>query len=95
MPAALAFADQRRGLEPVQLRHLDVEQDEREIVREQLPQRFLARPRGDQLLPERLEYRLEGQQPPGLVVYKEDVDRLMHRRDLFFRIAKRRAQDNV
>src|SRR6267154_1180109 len=83
MPAALAFADQRRGLEPVQFRHSDVEQDESEIVREQLPQRFLARPRGDQLLSKRLEYRLQGEQAPGLVVYKEDVDRLMHRLDLF------------
>ena len=39
----LAAADQRRRLESVDPRHVDVEQDDRELALEHLPQRLLAR----------------------------------------------------
>src|SRR6267142_451054 len=79
---APALPDQRRGLEPVQARHPDVEQNERELVRERTLQSFAPRSRLGQILPERLEYRFESEQSLGLVVHQKNVDRLLH--DLSF-----------
>ena len=42
MRGFLAAANQRRRLEPVQPRHVDVEQDQRELALEHLPQRLVA-----------------------------------------------------
>ena len=50
----------RRGrLEPVEPRHLDVEQDHGEVAAEQLPRAPPRRTARDELVPERLEDRLE------------------------------------
>ena len=43
VPRALALLDQRRELEAVEVRHLDVEQDAREVVEQELLQRGGAR----------------------------------------------------
>ena len=44
----LARADERRRLEPVDARHVHVEEDEREVLLQQAAQRLGARPRGHQ-----------------------------------------------
>jgi hypothetical protein len=73
VPRALSFLDQRGGLEAVESRHLDVEQDDREVVAaEQEPQRLVARADADQLLGERLEDSLERDQVLRAVVDEED-----------------------
>ena len=65
--------DQLRRLEPVQPRHLDVEQDRSELFVEQMSQRLLAGCRENELLLERLEERLERQQVLGPVVDKQQL----------------------
>ena len=65
--------DQLGGLEPVQPRHLDVEQDRGELCLEQVPERLLARSSADELLAERLEERLEREQVLGPVVDQEEL----------------------
>ena len=47
---ARMLADHRRELEAVELRHADVDQDDRDLVLEQLLQRFLAGRRLDEIL---------------------------------------------
>jgi hypothetical protein len=41
VPCPLAALDVRGGLEPVHSRHLDIQQNDREIVRQQRLERFL------------------------------------------------------
>ena len=72
---ALALLDELGGLEPVQARHLDVEQDRREVLVEQPAQRLLAGGRAHRVEPERLEHRLEREQVLGLVVDEQDTRR--------------------
>ena len=70
---ARAALDQLGRLEAVHVRHLDVEQDAREVAVEQLAQRGLSGLHGDELLVERLERRLERQQVLGAIVDEEDA----------------------
>src|SRR5262249_9480162 len=65
VPRALALLDEPRGLEAVELRHLDVEQDHRHVVAEELPQRVLAGARIQKRLAERLENSLEREEILG------------------------------
>jgi hypothetical protein len=60
--AALASADESRGLQPVHARHVDVEQHHGEIPVEQALQRLLARAHGDEIVTEVLEYGAHDQQ---------------------------------
>src|SRR5919198_2710368 len=72
VPRPLPLLDQLRGLEAVEARHLDVEQDDRELLLEQVPQGLLARHRGDEPVAERLEDRLQREEVVGAVVDEED-----------------------
>ena len=58
---ALPLADQRRRLEPVELGHLHVEEDERAILLEEEAQGLPTRARLDQALVQRFEDRLQRQ----------------------------------
>jgi hypothetical protein len=70
---ALTRLDQARGLEAVDPRHLNVEQDDGEVVEEELAQRLVARVRPDQRLIERLEDRLQREQVLRPVVDQQDL----------------------
>ena len=69
----LSLLDQLGGLEAVEPGHLDVQQDRREVVVEEVAERLLARVRADELRPERLQDRLERQQVLGPVVDEQDL----------------------
>ena len=69
----LPLLDQLGGLEAVHPRHLDVEQDRRELVVQQPPQRLLARRGADEIGVERLEDRLEREQVLGPVVDQQQL----------------------
>ena len=71
---ARMLADHRGELEAVELRHADVDQQDRHVVAQQLIERLARRRRLDQVLVEILEDHLIGQQLGGLVVHQEDVD---------------------
>src|SRR6266545_3258889 len=60
--------DELRRLEPVEARHLNVEQDEREISGQQVAQRFFARAALHQLVAERIQHRFERDQIARVVV---------------------------
>src|SRR3954447_24011702 len=55
VPRSLALLDQRRGFEAVHDRHLNVEQDYRGVLVQQLAQSVFAGMGREELLPERLE----------------------------------------
>ncbi len=78
MSRPLAPLDQLRRLEPVHPRHLDVEQDRGELVAEQVAQRLLAGGSANELLPERLEERLQREQVLGPVIDEEELRALGH-----------------
>ena len=78
MPRPLPLLDQLRGLEAVHARHLDVEQDRRELLVEQPPQRLLARRGADEVGVERLEDRLQGEQVLGPVVDEQQLRAVGH-----------------
>jgi len=65
-------ADQRRGLEAVEVRHLHVEQDDRELVDQQRLQRLAPRAGRHQPLAQRRQRRLERHQIRRVVVYQQD-----------------------
>jgi hypothetical protein len=71
---ALALADKLCGLKAVHPRHVDVEQDDREVVGEQRPQRLPPAVGADDVLPQFLQHRLQRQELVRLVVDDEDVD---------------------
>ena len=68
----VTLLDQLGGLKAVQARHLDIQQDHREVVSLQQPaQRLLTRLGGDELLAEWLEDRRQREQVLGTVVHQE------------------------
>ena len=69
----LPLLDERGRLEAVEAGHLDVEQDHRDVVDEQLAQRGLAGTRANQVLPERLDDRLQRDEVLLQVVDEQDV----------------------
>ena len=71
---ARMLVDQRRGLEAVHARHVDVEQDRRVIRLHQPRERFRARARVHEVLPEHGQDRVVAHQPRRLVVDEQDVD---------------------
>ena len=79
VPRPLPLLDQLRGLEAVHARHLDVEQDRRELLVEQAPQRLLARRGADEVGVERLQDRLQGEQVLRPVVDEQQLRPVGHR----------------
>ncbi len=70
-----AATDESGGLEAVELRHADVEQDHRELLAQQRAQRFGAGVRGDDAVVAVGEDRFEREQLVGAVVDQQHVDR--------------------
>ena len=70
-------ADERGRLQPVHPRHLDVEQDDREVVAQDAAQRLLARPGGDEVLAQLVEDGPVDQKLLRQVVHDQDVRRLV------------------
>ena len=89
--AARPLLDQAGGLKPVQARHLDVQQDEREVAPQELPERLLARGGGDQLVPERGEDRLQRHHVRGVVIHQQDAGALRRGRGRFWHVHLTRA----
>ena len=73
---SLVLADQLGGLEAVDVGHVDVEQDRRELGLEDLLQRLRARAGADQVVAEVLENGLEDEQLLRQVVDDEDAGAL-------------------
>src|SRR5262249_25911675 len=67
-------ANQRGRLVPVHPRHVHVEQNHGEVVRQYLAQRLRPRGGGDNVLLQILKQRLENKHLLGQVVYDENVD---------------------
>ena len=98
VPGLAPALDVLGGLEAVELGHLDVEQDERELVVQQPAQRLLAGRRGDQAAVQRGEDRLEREQVLGPVVDQQDVrlvaaGRRAHRAVSFPHASQQQARD--
>ena len=74
---ALAGADHLRGLEAVHPRHVDVEEDDREVLLQEGAQRLAAGVRADHVLAQLAEDRLQREQLVRAVVDEEDVDLLV------------------
>src|SRR6266508_437446 len=68
-----ALLDQRSGLEAVEIRHLDVEQDDRDVVLQELAEGVHTGVGIKKVLVERLEDPLEGEEVLGAIVDEEDV----------------------
>ncbi len=67
------FADHGGEFEPVQFRHADVDQDDRDVVLEQELQRFAPGRSLDQVLAEFLQDDFIGEQLRGLIVNQKNV----------------------
>ena len=74
-PEARMFADHRRQLEAIEVRHDDIDQHDGDLVSQQLLQRLVGRVRLDQVLAELGQDHLIAQQLGRLVVDQQDVDR--------------------
>ncbi len=72
--AALVAPDQRGGLEAVDVGHVDIEQDHRELAGQHLAQRLGARTHEHEVLVQLLQHRLEDQQLLLQVIDDQDVD---------------------
>ena len=68
------LADHRRKLEAVELRHADVDQDDRDFVLEQKLQGLARRRRLDQVLAQLAQNHLIAEQLGRLIVDQQDVD---------------------
>ena len=81
--------DQLRGLNPVEVGHPDVEQDQRDVVLEQQPQRLVSGTRREQRVAERRQHAVERVQVLLTVVDDQDrqdadrsqIARCLHARD--------------
>ena len=82
----LVLPDELGGLEAVDVRHVDVEQDDGELAREHLAQRLRARAHHHQVLLELLEDRPEDEQLLRQIVDDQDVG-------FFFAHLKKRGSD--
>src|SRR5712671_3935907 len=86
MLAALAGTNQLGGLEAVHLRHLDVQQDSSEIILQQVAQSLGSRACGDQVLIQRFQCRLKGNQVVRIIIDKKDFYLLARQRFFPFRV---------
>src|SRR5262249_44144667 len=69
-----ALANQSGGFEAIHVRHVDVEQDHREILFEQPPQRLTAGLHRDHVLVQFLQHRFEDEEFLGKVIHDQNVD---------------------
>ena len=69
------FLDHLRQLEPIEIRHADVDQDDRNLVAQDLFQGLAARRRLDQILAEIAQDDLIAQQLGRLVIDQQNIDR--------------------
>ncbi len=69
------LVDHAGGLKPVHPGHVDVQQDQRVVVLHQAAQSFDTGAGIDQFLAQGLQDRAVGQQPAGLVIDQQDLDR--------------------
>ncbi len=76
--AARTGADQRRGLEAVHDRHVDVEEDDGEVAVEEVLERLLARERLDDVLAQLGEDGLDGDELVRVVVDHQDLATVPH-----------------
>ena len=67
------LADHGGEFEPVELRHADVDQDNRDFVLEQEFERFTAGGRDDEVFTELLQDDFIGKQLGRLIVHQKDV----------------------
>ena len=68
------LADHRGQLEAVEIGHADIDQHHRDIVFQQLLERFVGRAGLDQILPELAEDRLIAEQLARLIIDQQDID---------------------
>ena len=73
-------ADDARGLQAVEPGHADVEEDDRDVLAQQRPQRLLAGLGADQSLAQRLQDRPQRRQVLLVVVDQQDAHRVLLRR---------------
>jgi uncharacterized protein YihD (DUF1040 family) len=71
------LANHRRQLKPVEIRHADVDQHDRDIGFEQLLQRLVRRAGLDQVIAELAEDHLIAKQLSRLVVDQQNVDLIL------------------
>ena len=83
VPRAVALPDQVGELEAVHAGHLDVHQDQREVVAQQPAQRLDAGAGPDEVLTQLAQRRLEDEEVAGRVVDHEDVDLRLGRHGLY------------
>ena len=78
MLVLFALLDHLRELVAVDLRHADIEHDDREVVGEQCQQRFVGRLGAHQPVVRRSQHRLERIEIARLIVDEENVGRFAH-----------------
>ena len=71
--AAVDLLQERRGREAIELGHLQVQQDEREVLVLRLRDRLPARAREHEALPERLEDRFERDEVRWMIIDEQDA----------------------
>ena len=74
---ALARADQLGGLKAVHVRHLHVQENGREIVVQQMTQRFHAGSRQHQLLAQTIQRRFQRDQILRRIVHQQDLHSIL------------------
>jgi hypothetical protein len=73
------LTDEGGRLESVHVRHLHVQQHDRELMREEPLQRLAPGVRLDEVLPQALQHRLERHQIGRLVIHQQNVDPVVGR----------------
>src|SRR5688572_28484102 len=77
-PRLFPFADQRRSLEAVHVRHIDVEENHRDVFLQKKLQGLAAGGSLNQILVELFEDGLERYQVLGPVIDEKDIDLVRH-----------------
>src|SRR5262249_9737960 len=76
----LAAADERGRLQAVHARHVDVEQDDGEVLFQHAAQRLLAGARKDEVLPQLAQDGLHDEQLLRQIIDDQDVDLVFHQK---------------
>src|SRR5262245_9988760 len=89
------LAHQRRQFKAIRLRHVDVDEYDRDVRLEEMVERLPGRPRLDQGLAEITEHRLVAEQLGRLIVDEEDVDAFLRTQGHLTGVATREGQTAV